>query len=104
MKNYDNKTTSSYLMYLDANNLYGWEISQKPVNGFEWVEELSQFYQDFFKDYDENSDAGYFLEVDVEYPENLFIVFIIIYLKGIKFKNAKSLFLTFMTRKTMLFT
>ena len=60
-------------MYLDANNLYGWAMSQKlPVNGFEWVEDLSQFKEDFIKNYDENSDKGYFLEVDVEYPKNLF--------------------------------
>ena len=43
-----------------------------PVNGFEWVEDLSQFKEDFIKNYDENSDKGYFLEVDVEYPKNLF--------------------------------
>ena len=43
-----------------------------PVNGFEWVEESSQFNEDFIKDYDENSDDGYFLEVDVEYSKNLF--------------------------------
>ena len=42
MKNYDKSTTSSYLMYLDANNLYGWAMSQKLlVGGFEWVEQLS---------------------------------------------------------------
>ena len=42
MKNYDKNTTSSYLTYLDANNLYGWAMSQKlPVNDFEWVKELS---------------------------------------------------------------
>ena len=59
MKNYDKNTLSSYLMYLDANNLYGWAMSQKlPVSSFEWVEELSQFNEDFIKDYDENSDEG----------------------------------------------
>ena len=73
MKNYDKNTTSSYLMYLDANKLHGRAMSQKlPVNGSEWLEELSQFNEDFIKDYDENSDEGYFLKVDVEYPKNLF--------------------------------
>ena len=73
MKNYDKNSTSSYLTYLDANDLYGWTMSQKlPVNGFECVEDLSQFKKDFIKNYDANNDKGYFLEVDVEYPKNLF--------------------------------
>ena len=60
-------------MYLDANNLYGWEMSLKlPVNGFKWVRDLSKFNESFIKNYNENSDRGYFLEVDVEYPKNLF--------------------------------
>ena len=60
-------------MYLDANNLYGWAISQKlPVNGFKWGDDLSQFNEDFIKNYDENSYIGYFLVVDVEYPKKLF--------------------------------
>ena len=56
MKNYDeNIKQSSYLMYLDANNLYGWAMSQKlPVNGFKWVEDLSLFNESFIKNYDEN--------------------------------------------------
>ena len=54
-------------------NLYGWAMSQKlPVNGFKWVENLSKFNEDFFKNYDENSDKGYFLEVDIDYPKELF--------------------------------
>ena len=41
-------------MYLDANNLYGWEMSQKlPVDGFKWIEDVSQFTVDFIKNYDE---------------------------------------------------
>ena len=72
VKNYDKNIKSSYLMYLDANYLYGWAISQKlPVNGFEWVEDLSQFKEDFIKNCDEDRNKGYFLEVDVEYPKNL---------------------------------
>ena len=44
------KNISSYLMYLDANNLYGWAVSQKlPVNAFKWVEKLSRFNDIFIK-------------------------------------------------------
>ena len=48
-------------------------MSQKlPVNGFRWVYNVSGFNEEFIKNYNENSDIGYFLEVDVEYPKNLF--------------------------------
>ena len=47
-------------------------MSQKlPVNGFKWVEKLSNFDEKFIKGYNENSDRGYFLEVDVDYPKKL---------------------------------
>ena len=48
-------------------------MSQKlPVNGFKWENDLSRFNEDVIKNYNENSDVGYFLEVDVEYPKKLF--------------------------------
>ena len=75
MKNYDKNNESSYIEYLDANNLYGWAMSQKlPVNGFKWVKQkkLSKFNEDFIKKYDEDSNTGYFFEVDIDYPKELF--------------------------------
>ena len=43
MKNYNKDIISSYLMYLDENNLHGWAMSQKvPTNGFKWVKNLSE--------------------------------------------------------------
>ena len=50
-------------------------MSQKlPVNGFKWVKtnKLSKFNEDFIKNYDENSNRGYFLEVDFDFPKELF--------------------------------
>ena len=73
MKNYNKNIESSYLLYLDANNLYGWAVSQKlPVNGFKWLNDLSRFNEDFIKNHNENNDIGYFLEVNVVYPKTFF--------------------------------
>ena len=75
MKNYDKNIESSYIEYLDANNLYGWAMSQKlPINGFKWVKQkkLSKFNEDFIKNFDESSNKGYFLEVDIDYRKELF--------------------------------
>ena len=73
MKNDGKSIESSYLKYLDANDLYGWVISQKlPVNGFIWYNDyLSDFSEEFIRNYDENSDVRYFIDVDVEYPKKL---------------------------------
>ena len=72
MNNYDENKESLYIQYLDANNLYGWAMSQKlPVNGFKWVENTSEINEEFIKNYDENNDKGYILEVDVIYPKEL---------------------------------
>ena len=72
MKNYDKNEESSYIQYLDANNLYGWAMSQKlPVNGFKWVNDVTEINEEFIKNYYENNNKGYILEVDVKYPKKL---------------------------------
>ena len=85
MKNCNNNEESSYIQYLDANNLYGWEMSKKlPVNGFKWIDnnetaepsslERSAKHvrnEEFIKNNNENDKKGYILEVDVRYPKKL---------------------------------
>ena len=74
MKNYNNNEESSYIQYLDANNLYGWAMSKKlPVNGFRWLgsNEINEINEEFIKNYNENDNKGYILEVDVKYPKIL---------------------------------
>ena len=72
MKNYDRNTTSSYVTHLEANDFYGWAMSQKlPVNIFEWVKKLYKFDDHFIKSCDENSNKGCFLEVDVKYSKKI---------------------------------
>ena len=69
---YDSTKKSVYLQYLDANNLYGWAMCKKlPLNGYKWAN-VEEFDSDFIKNYDDNSDKGYLLEVDVEYPKELY--------------------------------
>ena len=80
MKNYNNNEESLYIQYLDANNLYGWAMSKKlPVNGFKWIDnhETAEpsakhiINEEFIKNYNENDNKGYILEVDVKYPKRL---------------------------------
>ena len=71
-KDYDKNIESSYIQYLDANNFYGWAMSQKlPVNNFKWVKDTSKINKKFIKNYYENSRKGYIPEVDVKYPKEL---------------------------------
>ena len=71
MKEYDEKAPSKYIMYLDANNLYGWAMSQYlPTGGFRWMTDKQINNIDLAKYY-ENSDKGLILEVDLEYPKEL---------------------------------
>ena len=53
MTNYDKSIESSFLMFLDAINFYGWALSQKlPVDGFKWITDLFQFNESFIKNCD----------------------------------------------------
>ena len=67
------------MQYLDANNLYGYPVTQKlPVGGFKWVKNVSKIDEEYIKNDDENGDIGSFLKVDIEYPKELHI-YIVIY-------------------------
>ena len=73
MKDYNKDEEESFLQYNDTNNLYGFAMSEPlPVDGFEWMKDLSNIDEDFIKNYDENSDKGYILEVNVEYLKSLY--------------------------------
>ena len=72
MKNYNNNEESSYIQYLDANNLYGWAMFKKlPVNEFKWLDNEHVINEEFIKNYNENDKKGYILEIDVKYPKKL---------------------------------
>ena len=80
MKNCNNNEESSYIQYLDANNPYVWAMSQKlPVNGFKWTDNNKTaepsakhiINEEFIKNYNEDNNKGYILEVDVKYPKRL---------------------------------
>ena len=68
MKNYNLEEESSYLMYLDANNLYGWAMSQSlPTGDFRWMDP-----EDYISEnYTEDTRKGVILEVSLEYPYEL---------------------------------
>ena len=69
MENYNPKIESSYIMYLDANNLYGWAMSQPlPYSNFRWVETSGDTSADIFK---KVKGIGKIYEVDLEYPSEL---------------------------------
>ena len=79
MKDLDRNKESSYILYWNENNLYSWAMLQKlPVKNFEWVKDISQFNEDVIKNCNEESDKGYFLDVDVQYIKN-YMNFIMIY-------------------------
>ena len=71
IEGYDPEKQKSYLLYLYANNLYGWAMSQPlPKGGFQWEKDCKKI-QKTIVDHPSDSDHGYILEVDLEYPEEL---------------------------------
>ena len=71
MEEYDEKVPSKYIMYLDANNLYGWAMSQYlPTGNFKWMsnKEINKIDQGKYK---ADGKKGLILEVDLEYPQEL---------------------------------
>ena len=70
MKDFDESKPSSFIQYLDANNLYGWAMSQKlPTHGFKWIDvDKSKVLKLLEK---KNANRGFIFEVDLDYPESL---------------------------------
>ncbi|XP_053997335.1 uncharacterized protein LOC128886433 [Hylaeus anthracinus] len=69
MQSYDPSKASSYLMYFDVNNLYGWAMCQPlPYAEFRWVDKVANFDVSSIA---ADSPTGYILEVDLEYPQRL---------------------------------
>ena len=72
MKNYDGNKESSHLEYQDANNLYGYPMTEKlPVEDITWVTNVCEIDKELIKNYDKNEDIGFFLKVDIKYPKEL---------------------------------
>ena len=79
MKDYDKNKESPYLKYWDVHNLYGWAMLQKlPVNGFKWVEDISEYDVSFTKSYNKESDKDIFLKLIINILE-IYMTFTMIY-------------------------
>ena len=94
MKYYDENKESSYFIYWNPNNLYRWAMSQKlPLKTFKRVKVVSKFDKSLIKCYNEESDKEYFIEVDVQYPENLhnFYNDLLFLLKRMKIEKVEKL-------------
>ena len=77
MKNYNPEKESSFIQYLDANNLYGWAMTQQlPTHGFNWIknitkEKVMEILEKANHSMLNHGRKGYIFEVDLEYPEHL---------------------------------
>ena len=69
-KKFNPEAITSFLQYLDANNLYGWAMNQPlPTGGFKWVNDVAP---DEIGKLAKIENKGYLLEVDVKYPKELY--------------------------------
>ena len=69
MKDYDPKQPSTFINYLDINNLYGWAMSDYlPYSEFKWLKNVDEFD---VMSVSEKNEIEYFLVVDLEYPDEL---------------------------------
>ena len=92
MKDYNKDEEESFVEYLDANNLYGWAMSEPlPVGGFDGFKDLSKIDESFIKNYDKDSNKGYIFEVDVAYPKHLQFLYL---------GNISHFYLPFLSEKT----
>ena len=77
-----------------------------PVSGFKWVSDISRIDEDFIKNYDENSDIGYFLKKDFEYSKELHDLHsdLTFLNERMKINKCSKLACNLYDKKTMLFT
>ena len=68
MNYYDPKKPSTFISYLDTNNLYGWAMTGYPYEEFEWLKNICEID---VMSVSEKSPIGYFLEVDLKHPDEL---------------------------------
>ena len=69
MNDYDPEKPSTFITYLDKNNLYGWSMSEYlPYREFKWLENIDEFD---VNSVNEKSDTRYFREFDLECPDEL---------------------------------
>ena len=99
-------------MYLDANDLHGWVMSQKlPVDGFKWIDtslihkKINKFIR-LIKNYDEDSTKRCILETDIDYPKKVHDLHSNFHFlpKRMKINKCNKLVYNLYDKKTMLFT
>lgn len=72
MKDYDSSKPTSFIKYLDANNLYGYAMSEYlPIGNYHWDTSIDKFTSEYISTISDTNDTGYIIEVDLEYPSDL---------------------------------